>query len=443
MRRALRTHLRDLAAICVLALLAGGVGAYVLAKQRLELPGWVPLAGDDDFELRGELQTAQAVTPGQGQAVNIAGVRVGDIARVDLVEGRALVSMRIDPRYAPLIRRDASMLLRPRTGLNDMMLELTPGTRAGGRAPEGFTVPVAATLPNVQSDELLAALDGDTRDYLNLLLGGAGEALRGRGRDLSAALRRLEPTARDLARVTSALAERRRNLRRAVRSLRLLAGELAGKDRQLAELVGSAGAVFRSLAAQEGRLREALDLLPGTLAETRAALAGTDRLAVELGPALEGLRPAARELAPALRASRPFLRRTVAPIRDRIRPFARAALPAVERLRPAARELAGLAPDLRDALEVVNRLLNTLAYNPPGSQDEGYLFWAAWSGHTGNSMLSTQDAHGPIRRGLFLASCSGLGILDTTGGVNEVLKTITELLNPPRQSELCPAGGED
>ena len=62
-------------------------------NQRFNLPGWVPLVGKNFFTLRGEFTTAQAVTPGQGQTVSIAGVKVGEITRVTLHEGRALATM--------------------------------------------------------------------------------------------------------------------------------------------------------------------------------------------------------------------------------------------------------------------------------------------------------------------------------------------------------------
>ena len=73
-RSAIRKHLRDFIAILVLVLIAGFVGLYVLAHQRTTLPGWVPLVGRDVFVLKGEFATAQAITPGQGQTVDIAGV---------------------------------------------------------------------------------------------------------------------------------------------------------------------------------------------------------------------------------------------------------------------------------------------------------------------------------------------------------------------------------
>ena len=107
----------------------------ILSQQQQPYPSWIPFLGDDAFELKAELQTAQAVTPGQGQTVNIAGVKVGDITEVELVDGHAVVTMVVDQQYAPLIHDDATVLLRPRTGLQDMTLELDPG--AGRRADRG------------------------------------------------------------------------------------------------------------------------------------------------------------------------------------------------------------------------------------------------------------------------------------------------------------------
>ena len=53
---------------------------FILSQQQQPYPSWVPVLGDDSFELKAELSTAQAVTPGQGQTVNIAGLKVGEIS---------------------------------------------------------------------------------------------------------------------------------------------------------------------------------------------------------------------------------------------------------------------------------------------------------------------------------------------------------------------------
>ncbi len=49
----------------------------------------MPVLGTEFYELKAELPTAQAVVPGQGQTVNIAGVKVGEVGDVRLENGRA------------------------------------------------------------------------------------------------------------------------------------------------------------------------------------------------------------------------------------------------------------------------------------------------------------------------------------------------------------------
>ena len=74
MRRAIRAHLRDFVALLVLLLIAIGVSAFILGHQRLYLPSWVPGIGTKFYTVNAEFSTAQAVVPGQGQTVDIAGV---------------------------------------------------------------------------------------------------------------------------------------------------------------------------------------------------------------------------------------------------------------------------------------------------------------------------------------------------------------------------------
>jgi hypothetical protein len=168
MRRAIREHSRDVAAIVALVLAGLFASFVILANQRASIPGWVPLLGSDRFELEAEFSSAQSITPGQGQSVDIAGVRVGDITGVELEDGHAVVTMEVENDKAHLINSDASMLLRPKTGLNDMVLEVDPGI-SDEDIEEGSTVPLASTLPNVNPDEILAGLDADTQDFLKLL----------------------------------------------------------------------------------------------------------------------------------------------------------------------------------------------------------------------------------------------------------------------------------
>jgi phospholipid/cholesterol/gamma-HCH transport system substrate-binding protein len=440
MREAIRKHTRDFAFIVGLVLIALVVGGYILGQQRFTLPRGVPFAGADFVRYKAELSSAQSVTPGQGQTVQVAGVDIGEISKVDLVGGRAVVTLKIRRKFTP-IYNDATALLRPKTGLNDMVLQLTPGSKSSGVAPEGYTIPVSQTLPNVNFDEVLAALDTDTRSYLQMLVGGAADGLGGQGRRLSGTLKRFEPTGRELARLNGALERRQANIRRTIHNFRLLSEALGAKDDQLATLVDASNRVFRAFADQDARLRESLQLLPGTLQTTNTALQKADALGGELRRTLGRLRPAARALGPTLRDVQPFFRDTTPVIRTQLRPFARDVLPTVRDLRPAAADLAVATPRLTASLGIANTLLNELAYNPPGSE-EGFLFWASWANHNGASIFSTQDAHGPIRRGLVVTSCSSLQLLQNIGRANQVLGTLAGLLNPPAPSAVCPGSSQ-
>ena len=453
MMRQIRKQLPVFVALVCLLVVSLAIGGYILSNQRFYLPGWVPVLGTEFYDVEVELPTGQAVVPGQGQTVNVAGVKVGEVGKVTLEDGRAVVQMRIRDEFRP-IYRDATVLLRPKTGLKDMFLALDPGNRRAGDLPEGGRVRVASTLPDVNADEILAQLDGDTRDYLRILLDAGGTAfddkLTGADRryeqtaeqDLREALKRFEPTARDGERFTRLLIKRRQNIKRSVHNFQLLSTALASRDDQLASLVDSANANFEAFASEEDDLQAALREFPGALSQTETTLRKAGGLAEELGPALQRLRPFARQLAPALRKTRPFFEETTPIIRDQIRPFARDVQPTIRDLRRATGRLAVVSPRLARSFKVLNRFFNTLAYNPPG-ETQPYLFWSAWGAHAGATLWALQDAHGPVRRGVVLVGCPTYNSLEQIVIANPQLGVPTQLLNLPAEGANCPNNPPD
>jgi phospholipid/cholesterol/gamma-HCH transport system substrate-binding protein len=442
MKRAIRKYARDFVAIVVLAVIAAGVGGYILSKQRLRFP----VVQETPTKLNFEFSTAQAVTPGQGQTVRVSGVKVGDIAKVHLKDGVAIVTADIDPEYKGIAHTDASALLRPKTGLKDMFIELDPGTKNAPVAKDGFTIPIQNTLPDVNPDEIFSALDEDTRDYLKLLVGGAGQGLKGRGHDLQEVFRRFEPTHRDLALVNKYVAKRHHNLRRVIRNLNLLNAELARKGDDIARLVDSSAAVFRAFASEESNITRAVAALPGALRQTTDALAKVETFAEVLAPTADKLRPAVRALDRANAAVTPFAREAAPIVRTKIRPFVRNARPVIRDLRPAARNLAVSTPDLTRSFTVLNHLFNMLGFNPKGregpevaTRDEGYLFWLAWLNHDGAAVFSANDAHGPFRPVTAGSHCSTLRQNVAEEPELEFLQGLTAALTNP---QVCgPSGG--
>ena len=261
MKRAIREHWKDFAAIVGLLVITVVIAGYILSNERLRFP-WE----SSPFTINAAFATAQAVTPGQGQSVRISGVQIGLVGQVTLKNGEGVVQMDIDPKYKHLIHTDWTALIRPRTGLDDMFIELTPGPQPDHTpvAKSGYTIPVSNTMPVVNLDEILSSLDADSREYLDLLVNGAGEGLKNNGgNQLAQVMQRFEPTHRDLARLNSAVAVRGVALRRLVNSLKRLNEALAAKQGQIVQLVDSSEKVFRAFASEDTNVSRAVADLPG------------------------------------------------------------------------------------------------------------------------------------------------------------------------------------
>ncbi len=441
MKRAIREHLTDFIAIAALIVFGFAVAGYILSQQQQPYPSWIPFLGDERFELKAEMETAQAVTPGQGQTVNISGVKAGDISEVELVNGVAVVTMLIETQYSDLIHTDATVLLRPRTGLQDMTMELDPG-QDGPVIEEGATIPLSQTEPNVNPDQILAALDADTRAYLQLLLQAGGEGLGGRGKEFSAGLRRFEPLGRDLAAINVELAKRRQNIARSITSFGELAEVLARSDTQLTEWVTAQSEAIGGFADEADAIEESLRELPSTLQTTQEALDSADEFAIVSGQASEELIPAAQTFAPAQVSLQRFLTKTVGPIENQIRPFSRIAQPPIRHLKQAADPLAKTAKGTAKTLSELNNLFNAWAYNPPGGE-EGYLFWTAWLNHNANNAALIQDATSPLPRGVVLQSCATAELAEQLSVARPFIKTLQQYTNVPQSPIICPLDPSD
>ena len=76
-------HFRDFLAVAGLSIIALLTIYLILQQQRLR----IPVLEEKPFTLKADFETAQAVTPGQGQTVVVAGVKIGDITKVELKNG--------------------------------------------------------------------------------------------------------------------------------------------------------------------------------------------------------------------------------------------------------------------------------------------------------------------------------------------------------------------
>ena len=436
MSHQVRRYLLPLAAIVAMAIAAIAVGTYVLAHQRVRFP-W-----QERYTVNIELASAQALTPGQGQTVNVAGVAVGAIKSVKLRDGIAVVEAEMDPHKLARVYADATAVVRPKTGLQDMVISMDPGGKPAEPLRDGGTIPIAQTAPQVNLDEVLATLDADTRDYLRILVTAGSQGLRGRGADLRALFKASAPTLRLTKEATQEIADRREKVRRLIHNLRELSEATAGKDDRLRELVDASDAALRAVDRQEAALRLGLSKLPSTIDTARTALAAAKPLSEELGPTLRALLPSTRALSPALKSAKPLLKEGTPQLAD-VLTLVKAARPVLRDLKPTTSDLLAQTPDLTRSFRVLRYVTNELAYNPPGSE-EGYLFWLAWFAHNGASLLSSGDAHGIFWRGQTMTSCSTLAALGDAGQLSDALGALLRALpcpgTPPNSPTQTPPG---
>jgi phospholipid/cholesterol/gamma-HCH transport system substrate-binding protein len=432
--RQARGHRKDTIAIIVLAFAGIVMMLGIFTQQKASLPAWLPLVGEEFDHISAEFSTAQAVTPGQGQSVDIAGVQIGKVTSVDLEDGHAVVGMDIEPQYMELIHPNASFLLRPKTGLNDMIIEVEPGS-GDKQIESGKEFTLAQTEPNTNLDAFLASLDADTRQYIQLLVAGGAQGIGGRGVTLSNALRRFQPFVHYTAKLNKVVAQRHVALARVIHNFGLLTTELGRHDAEIRRFVTSSDAALGNFANQQQSIQDALVEFPAALRAAKAGLGSSSRFSQAAYPALTKLIPQAQALTPAFKSLESLFRETTTPIQAQIRPFTRTVRPVLTHANEASSPLSKTVRNFGNALGGFNSFLNELAYKEKG-QKQSFLFYLPWLNHDFNNTFNLQDAGGPVLRGLIMISCNGSALGYGLTESKLQLKTLLQLTNVPRAEEI-------
>jgi phospholipid/cholesterol/gamma-HCH transport system substrate-binding protein len=433
--RQARGHRTDTIAIIVLAIAGIVMMLGIFTQQKASLPSWLPLVGEEFEHITAEFSTAQAVTPGQGQSVDIAGIQIGKVTSVNLEDGHAVVGMDIEPKYMQLIHPNASFLLRPKTGLNDMVVEVEPGTGTK-HIKSGANFTLAQTEPNTNLDAFLATLDADTRQYIQLLVAGGAQGIGGRGIQFGNALRRFEPFVHYTAKLSKVIAQRRVALASVIHDFGLLTTELGRHDSEIRRFVTASDASLGNFANQQQSIQDALREFPATLRAANAGLASSNRFNHAAFPALTGLIPQAQALKPAFKATERLFRETTAPIRDQIRPFTRQIRPVLIHTNEASRPFEKTVKSFGNSLASFNTFFNELTFKPKGSK-QSVLFYLPWLNHDFNAAFNLQDAGGPLLRSTIGITCTGSFFgYGAIAPDQPFLKTLLQLVNVPEPQDI-------
>ncbi|MCR1785751.1 MCE family protein [Nocardioides carbamazepini] len=383
---------KNLIAVGVLVALGTTVAGYFLAHQRFN-PPW-----EDRYTVYAVLDEAAGVSPGNGQEVRIAGVQVGDIRSAEVgPDGQARLELRIDSGQE--VHEDARLLLRPKSPLNDMYVEISPGTADAPLLGDGDTIPLGRTVSPVQVDDVLANLDRHTQDALSSLFAESDVALVNAPDTLPPGLEQADLLMQDLQPVLRRLETRRENLAQLVHSLAQVSAAAGHNDARLQRMATSLGQTLSTLAGSRAGLDGTLAQLPELSADLRTTTRSVAALADQLDPTLADVRAASDELPGALKSFNSSI--------DELDGFVRKAGPVLEHAQPVVGDLRAAAPDVR---RIAGDLRPLSADAQPLTADlVTHLDDVSAFVYNTNSVASLRDANRGILRGLLTISPETLG----------------------------------
>jgi virulence factor Mce-like protein len=262
------------------------------------------------FSVQADFKTASTLR--LGSFVRIAGVNVGKVTKIEALRaGRpgARITLRINQMGRP-IHKDATAAIRPNIFLEgNQFIDLHPGSPTAPILGDGDVIPDSQTTTPVQLDQILTALQSDTRRNLQRLLPELSTALYGPGGiAYNRAIQYWVPAFRGSAIVNQAtLGEEPHDLSRYLSAQGRTAAALDRNPPALKSLITNFNRTAAAIATEQTALENTLTELPRTLSAARPALAALNTSFPPLRRLVHDLRPATRSTGPMIDATLPFI----------------------------------------------------------------------------------------------------------------------------------------
>jgi ABC-type transporter Mla subunit MlaD len=317
------------------------------------------------FRVKAVFANANNIRP--NSPVRIAGVNIGTVKDIQAYKGgdgnMSLVTMEINDAGLP-IHKDATLKVRPRIFLEgNEFVDLSPGTPAAPTIEDGDTIPATQTAAPVQFDQVLTALQSNTRDDLKQLLEGYGTALT------------YQPTAADdvgqdpAVKGQTAAASLNDSITYAPGALKNVAivnnAFLGLQQHDLSGLVSNTGKVTKALASNEQSLKDFVTNFNTTLGALAAEQGNLKQTIAQLGPTLEHANSALTHLNASFPNTRAFAKEILPGVKETPATID-AAEPWIAQARKlvSPQELGGLTKELRpttvDLAKLVDGTLTAL-----------------------------------------------------------------------------------
>lgn len=385
---------RDVSALAVLMVI-GVVSAAIIKSY---VGGSAPWS--DETVVKAEFAQVPGLNLSSQSSVTMAGVRVGKVTDAEATDdGTALVTMTLDGTYD--VYRDARAVLRPKNPLNEMQVELNPGTPAAGRLSGSARIPVSQTERPVQADEILDKLDERSQLAMTDLLLESDVALARAPQKLPGGLDATSGTLRSMQPVVEALQTRREKIAKLVTALGDVAHAVGENDERVARLATATQSTLSVLAESDGALKASLDQLPGLSQDLRRAMTSTQALTTQLDPTLDNLRKASDVLPGSLTRFESTVRNLGKTLES--------ASPVLDRGRTVLADLRPLVANVNRSLGSIERITSPLDGDTRTVMS--YLTDIQAFVYNTSSVFGAGDANGSIIRGHLVVPLPGGGVL--------------------------------
>lgn len=297
-----------------------------------------------------------------GNEVKVSGVKVGQVAAMDVRGGKASVVLSLESEALP-VHTDARATIRPVSLLGERYVELDRGSPDAPVLGDGDVLPMRQTGAQADLDEVLNTVDEPTGRSLAALVTMLGEGIRGNGGNADATIRALESSMNDTTALSGVLRDQNQLLGSLVDKLQPVASALAAdQGANLDRLVASARKLTAATATKRRELTETLRRLPETLATARATLAQLTGTAAETTPTLAAIRPTTDDLA-AISAEIQRFADAADPALAHANPVLEHAQRLLDEARPVVDQLRQAGPDLRSAVGDLRPVVGELTAN--------------------------------------------------------------------------------
>jgi virulence factor Mce-like protein len=296
--------------------------------------------------------------------VRISGVTVGKVTKIVREGGKAQVTMKIDPKFAPL-PKDTRATQRTKTLVGETFVDLSFGSRKdqiGRKAfiADGGTIPARNIQPTVELDQILDAFDEKTRKDLRVVLTSLAKGTDGQGKNLNAAIGQIAPLAEGADGLFGILNRQTAEVQSGTRDFGTTFAAVGRRSGAIQGIAEGGRQLLETTSAITPALRDTLRTLPSFGRETRRFMTTVEATARAARPAIDDLRPVSPVVRPALQrlaVLSPQLEQTLVdlgPVLSRVR----TGMPPVRRilasLQPLTDNLVPVTEDLLPIAKFVN-----------------------------------------------------------------------------------------